>query len=199
MTSRVLVVDDVAANVRLLESRLQAEYFDVRTALSGTEALEIAERERVDLVLLDVMMPDMTGFEVCAKLKADPRTAHVPVVMVTSLDQAEDRVKGLECGADDFLSKPVSDIALVTRVKSLVRLKMVTDELELRAAALESVGLSSASVFADSSRSPGASSSSTIGRTRPAPSGRRCRGRSRSRSRASRPKPSRRRGAAPST
>jgi two-component system, cell cycle response regulator len=155
VTSRVLVVDDVAANVRLLESRLQAEYFDVRTALSGTEALEIAERERVDLVLLDVMMPDMTGFEVCAKLKADPRTAHVPVVMVTSLDQAEDRVKGLECGADDFLSKPVSDIALVTRVKSLVRLKMVTDELELRAAALESVGLSSASVFADSSEITG--------------------------------------------
>ncbi len=149
MTSRVLVVDDIAANVRLLESRLQAEYFDVRTAMSGREALEIADQERVDLVLLDVMMPDMSGFEVCAALKANPRTAHVPVVMVTSLDQAEDRVKGLESGADDFLTKPVSDVALVTRVKSLVRLKMVTDELELRAATLQSVGLNAPAVFAD--------------------------------------------------
>ncbi len=120
MTSRVLVVDDIAANVRLLESRLQAEYFDVRTALSGAEALDVAEKERVDLVLLDVMMPDMTGFEVCAALKANPRTAHVPVIMVTSLDNAEDRVKGLECGADDFLTKPVSHVALLTRVKSLL-------------------------------------------------------------------------------
>ncbi len=147
MTSRVLVVDDIAANVRLLESRLQAEYFDVRTALSGRQALELAEHERVDLVLLDVMMPDMTGFDVCAALKANPRTAHVPVIMVTSLDNSEDRVKGLECGADDFLTKPVSHVALLTRVKNLLRLKMVTDELELRAAALESVGLSSASIF----------------------------------------------------
>ncbi len=144
MTSRVLVVDDIAANVRLLELRLQAEYFDVRTALSGREALDLAERERVDLVLLDVMMPDMTGFEVCAALKTNPRTAHVPVIMVTSLDNAEDRVKGLECGADDFLTKPVSHVAMLTRVKSLLRLKMITDELELRAEALESVGLNAA-------------------------------------------------------
>jgi two-component system cell cycle response regulator len=149
VTSRVLVVDDVPANVRLLESRLQAEYFDVRTALCGRDALDIAEKERVDLVLLDVVMPDMTGFEVCAALKANPRTAHIPVIMVTSLDNSEDRVKGLECGADDFLTKPVSHVAMLTRVKSLLRLKMVTDELELRAAALESVGLSSASIFAD--------------------------------------------------
>ncbi len=149
MTSRVLVVDDIAANVRLLESRLQAEYFDVRTALSGREALDVAERERVDLVLLDVMMPDMTGFDVCAQLKANPRTAHVPVVMVTSLDNSEDRVKGLECGADDFLTKPVGHVALLTRVKNLLRLKMVTDELELRAEALESVGLSATAILAD--------------------------------------------------
>jgi two-component system cell cycle response regulator len=148
VTARILVVDDVAANARLLEARLQAEYFDVRTAFSGRDALQLALSERMDLVLLDVMMPDMTGFEVCAALKADPRTAHVPVIMVTSLDQAEDRVKGLDCGADDFLTKPVSDVALVTRVKSLVRLKMVTDELALRAAALQSVGGASAEVFA---------------------------------------------------
>ena len=148
MTARILVVDDVAANVRLLEARLQAEYFDVRTAMSGRAALDLALSERPDLVLLDVMMPDMTGFDVCSALKADARTAHVPVIMVTSLDEAEYRVKGLECGADDFLTKPVSDIALVTRVKSLVRLKMVTDELALRADALQSVGCNSAEIFA---------------------------------------------------
>jgi two-component system cell cycle response regulator len=150
VTARILIVDDVPANVRLLEARLQAEYFDVRTATSGRDALETALRERVDLVLLDVMMPDMSGFEVCAALKADPRTAHVPVIMVTALDQAGDRVKGLECGADDFLTKPVSDVALVTRVKSLVRLKMVTDELALRAAAMQSIGFNSAQIFAES-------------------------------------------------
>jgi two-component system cell cycle response regulator len=147
VTARILVVDDVPANVRLLEARLQAEYFEVRTALNGRQALEAALRERVDLVLLDVMMPDMSGFDVCAALKADPRTAHVPVVMVTALDQVEDRVRGLECGADDFLTKPVSEIALVTRVKSLVRLKTVTDELSLRAAAMQSVGINSTAAF----------------------------------------------------
>ena len=144
MTSRVLVVDDIPANVRLLESKLQAEYLDVRTAANGREALDVLARERIDLVLLDVMMPDMTGFEVCAALKSNARTAHVPVIIVTSLDQIEDRVKGLESGADDFLTKPVGDVALVARVKSLLRLKMVTDELELRATAMQSVGLNAA-------------------------------------------------------
>jgi two-component system cell cycle response regulator len=141
VTARILVVDDIDSNVRLLEARLQAEYFDVRTASSGRAAIEATRNDRVDLVLLDVMMPDMTGFEVCSRLKADPRTANIPVIMVTSLDQAEHRVRGLECGADDFLTKPVSDTALVTRVKSLVRLKAVTDELELRAATMKAVGI----------------------------------------------------------
>jgi two-component system cell cycle response regulator len=150
VTARILVVDDIPANVRYLEARLQAEYFEVRTALNGRAALELADKERVDLVLLDVMMPDMTGFEVCAALKASARTAHIPVIMVTSLDQAEDRVKGLESGADDFLTKPVSDTSLVARVKSLVRLKMVTDELQLRAAAMQSVGVNPADIFTDS-------------------------------------------------
>jgi len=147
VTARILIVDDIEANIRLLEARLQAEYFDVRSATSGRAALDVAVAERVDLVLLDVMMPDMTGFEVCAALKADARTAHVPVVMVTSLDEPEDRVRGLDCGADDFLTKPVSDVALITRVKSLVRLKMVADELSLRSAALQSVGFNSADLF----------------------------------------------------
>jgi two-component system cell cycle response regulator len=147
VTARILVVDDVAANVRLLEARLKAEYFEVVTAMNGRQALEVALRERVDLVILDVMMPDMSGFEVCRALKADPRLAHVPVIMVTALDGVADRVEGLESGADDFLTKPVGDVALVTRAKSLIRLKMITDELTLRAAAMQSVGVDSAEIF----------------------------------------------------
>lgn len=133
MTARILVVDDIDANVRLLEARLMAEYFQVLTASNGRDALEICANGQCDIVLLDVMMPEMDGFEVCRRLKQDPKTMHIPVVMVTALDQAEDRIQGLEAGADDFLTKPVNDLALITRVKSLVRLKMVTDELRLRA------------------------------------------------------------------
>jgi len=134
MTARILVVDDIEANVRLLEARLMAEYFQVLTASNGRDALEICANGQCDIVLLDVMMPEMDGFEVCRRLKANPRTMHIPVVMITALDQAEDRVTGLDAGADDFLTKPVNDLALITRVRSLVRLKMVTDELRLRAA-----------------------------------------------------------------
>jgi two-component system cell cycle response regulator len=141
MTARVLVVDDVPANVKLMEARLSAEYFDVVTALSGQEALALCERAECDIVLLDVMMPDMDGFEVCRRLKANPSTHHLPVIMVTALDQASDRVKGLEAGADDFLTKPVSDIALVARVRSLVRLKMMTDELRMRAVTSREIGI----------------------------------------------------------
>jgi two-component system cell cycle response regulator len=133
MTARVLVVDDVPANVKLMEARLSAEYFDVTTASSGPQALALCERAECDIVLLDVMMPDMDGFEVCRKLKSNPATHHIPVIMVTALDQPSDRVRGLEAGADDFLTKPVTDVALVSRVRSLARLKMMTDELRLRA------------------------------------------------------------------
>jgi two-component system cell cycle response regulator len=141
MTARVLVVDDVLANVKLLEARLTAEYFDVITAMSGPEALDVCARTQCDIVLLDVMMPGMDGFEVCRRLKGDPATQHIPVVMVTALDQPSDRVKGLEAGADDFLTKPVSDIALLARVKSLARLKLMTDELRLRAATTREIGI----------------------------------------------------------
>ena len=141
MTARVLVVDDVPANVKLMEARLSAEYFDVITALSGQEALAVCERAECDIVLLDVMMPDMDGFEVCRRLKANPSTHHLPVIIVTALDQTSDRVKGLEAGADDFLTKPVSDIALVARVRSLVRLKMMTDELRMRALTSREIGI----------------------------------------------------------
>jgi two-component system cell cycle response regulator len=141
MTARVLVVDDVPANAKLLEARLTAEYFDVVTATSGPEALAICERAQCDIVLLDVMMPEMDGFEVCRRLKAGPATHHIPVVMVTALDQPSDRVRGLEAGADDFLTKPVSDIALIARVRSLTRLKLVTDELRMRALTSKEIGI----------------------------------------------------------
>lgn len=140
MTARVLVVDDMLPNVKLLETKLSAEYFDVVTAMSGPDALGICEQGLCDIVLLDVMMPGMDGFEVCRRIKMAPTTAHIPVVMVTALDQASDRLKGLEAGADDFLTKPVDDMALFTRVRSLVRLKSVTDELRMRAAASRDYG-----------------------------------------------------------
>ncbi len=143
MTARVLVVDDVPANVKLLEARLSAEYFDVTTASNGIEALALCERAECDIILLDVMMPELDGFEVCRKLKSNPLTHHIPVVMVTALDQPSDRVRGLEAGADDFLTKPVTDIALISRVRSLARLKMVTDELRMRAVTSKEIGLQS--------------------------------------------------------
>ncbi|MCW5723867.1 MAG: PleD family two-component system response regulator [Maricaulaceae bacterium] len=132
MSARILVVDDQEPNVRLLEAKLKAEYFETLTATSGIEAIEIASAEQPDVILLDVMMPGMDGYEACRRLKADKRTRHIPVVMVTALDQREDRIKGLECGADDFLTKPVDDIALFARVRSLLRLKVVLDELRVR-------------------------------------------------------------------
>ena len=141
MSARVLVVDDVATNVKLLEAKLSAEYFDVMTAMNGHDALAICERAECDMVLLDVMMPDMDGFEVCRRLKSNPKTHHIPVVMVTALDQASDRVRGLEAGADDFLTKPVGEVALVSRVRSLARLKMLTDELRMRAVTSREIGI----------------------------------------------------------
>lgn len=129
MTARILVVDDIPPNVKLLEARLSAEYFDVLTASSGPEALAICQDGACDIVLLDVMMPGMDGFEVCRRLKTNPATSHLPVVMVTALDQPADRLRGLEAGADDFLTKPIDEVALIARVRSLARLKVVIDEL----------------------------------------------------------------------
>src|ERR1700754_3449664 len=143
MSARILVVDDVPANVKLLEARLSAEYFDVMTAANGRQALDIATRAECDIILLDVMMPDMDGFEVCRRLKSNPATHQIPVVMVTALDQPSDRVKGPQAGADDFLTKPVSDVALIARVRSLTRLKMLTDELRMRAVTSRDIGIES--------------------------------------------------------
>jgi two-component system cell cycle response regulator len=141
MSARILVVDDIISNVKLLEAKLSAEYFDVVTALNGPDALAMCERGEADIVLLDVMMPGMDGFEVCRRLKNGAATAHIPVVMVTALDQPSDRLKGLDAGADDFLTKPLDDTALFARVRSLARLKSVTDELRNRALASRRLGI----------------------------------------------------------
>jgi two-component system cell cycle response regulator len=132
VTAKILVVDDVEANVRLLEAKLTAEYYDVIRAFDGHTALAIAAAEQPDIILLDVMMPGLDGFEVCRRLKDDPATRHIPVVLVTALDGRQDRVGGLDAGADEFLTKPVEDIFLFARVRALTRLKFVIDELRKR-------------------------------------------------------------------
>jgi two-component system cell cycle response regulator len=147
MTARVLVVDDMPVNVRLLEAKLSAEYFHVLTATSGAEALEKIRSEVPDIVLLDVMMPGMDGFEVCRRMKKDPACAHIPVVMVTALDQPADRLAGLHAGADDFLTKPVDDVSMFARVRSLVRMKSMFEELRMREETRQSLGLSDAGEF----------------------------------------------------
>ena len=141
MTARILIVDDVAANVRLLEARLAAEYYQVATAQDGHDALHLARTWQPDLILLDVMMPDMDGFETCRELKRDAATRHIPVVMVTTLDQNEERVRGLEAGADDFLTKPVDFVTLLARTRSLVRLKRLLDEWRVRGETAHALGL----------------------------------------------------------
>src|SRR5579875_2241853 len=141
MSARILVVDDIEANVRLLEAKLTAEYYDVSVAHDGVGALQAAAEQRPDIILLDVMMPGLDGFEVCRRLKADPATRHIPVVLVTALDGRQDRLTGLKAGADDFLTKPIDDLALFARVRSLTRLKLVIDELRQREASGRRIGV----------------------------------------------------------
>jgi adenylate cyclase len=136
VSARILVVDDLPQNVKLLADLLGAKGYAVSTASSGPEALLKVEAERPDLVLLDVMMPEMSGYEVCRKIRENPATGILPVVMVTSLDPGQERIRGLEAGADDFLTKPVNQAELLARVRSLVRVKQLYDTVETQAAAL---------------------------------------------------------------
>jgi two-component system, cell cycle response regulator len=142
LSARVLVVDDLEPNRRLLEAKLGAEYYEVVTARRGEEAVQKARRGRIDIVLLDVMMPGgMDGFETCRRLKSEPETRHIPVVLVTTLDDRESRIKGLEAGAEDFLTKPIDDVQLIARVKNLVGLKVAIDELRAREASGVKLGV----------------------------------------------------------
>jgi two-component system cell cycle response regulator len=143
MTARILIVDDVPANARLLEARLAADYYQVASAHDGSQALARAAEWQPDLILLDVMMPGMDGYECCRRLKAEERTQHIPVVMVTSLGEPGERLRGLETGADDFLTKPIEFDTLMVRVRSLIRLKRLLDEWRVRGETARALGLGS--------------------------------------------------------
>ncbi|MBM7867175.1 SpoIIE family protein phosphatase [Heliobacterium gestii] len=129
-SAQILVVDDVVTNVELMRLQLTRAGYQVLTAFNGEQALESIKRTLPDLILLDVMMPGMNGFEVCGKLKEDPHTQLIPVVLVTALHEVEDRIKGIEAGADDFISKPFNRVELLTRVKSLLRIRKLYRQLE---------------------------------------------------------------------
>ena len=133
---KILVVDDTPRNVKLLADVLAVRGYAVVTAESGAEALEKVEAERPDLVLLDVVMPGMSGYEVCRKIRENPATGVLPVVMVTALDPNQERVKGIEAGADDFLTKPINQAELLARIRSLLRVKEYHDTVQAQAAQL---------------------------------------------------------------
>ena len=138
-TPVILVVDDNRENLELLEAYL--EDIECRTipAYDGPEALDIVKSDKPDLILLDIMMPKMSGFQVCRKVKNDPATAHIPIIMVTALNEYGDMQRGVDCGTDDFVSKPVNKIELLTRVKTMLKLKHITDKLERTLAYLAEV------------------------------------------------------------
>ena len=151
MTSEhILVVDDVAKNVRLLADVLGARGYRTSTAASGAEALACIAADRPDLVLLDVMMPGMNGYDVCRAIRADPACAVLPVVLVTALDPEQERIKGLEAGADDFLSKPIHQAELMARVRSLLRVKTLYDEVQRQRAELQAWNITLEQRVADS-------------------------------------------------
>jgi two-component system cell cycle response regulator len=141
MTGRILIVDDRVANLGVLEAKLVSEYFDVTTATSGQKALDLVHQQPPDIILLDVMMPDMDGYQVCEILKKNPKTAHIPVIMVTALGDIKDRIRGLQAGADEFLTKPVHDLQLFSRVRSLIRLKVLMDSLKVQRMASSGLGI----------------------------------------------------------
>ena len=144
MPGRILIVDDVATNRLVLSAKLAASYYDVLEAGDGETALALAAREQPDLILLDVLMPGIDGFETCRRLKESPATLHIPVILLTALDGQADRLRGLEAGADDFLTKPCDDMALAVRVSSLIRMKLMVDELRLRHETSRLLGLEGA-------------------------------------------------------
>lgn len=141
MSGRILVVDDIATNRLILQAKLSSAYFEVLLAENGEQALDIAIAELPDMVLLDVQMPGIDGYEVCSRLKQDIRTAHIPIVMITAANEQSERVRGFEAGADDFLNKPINDMTLFTRVRNLLRVKIMFDELKMRESTTQELGL----------------------------------------------------------
>jgi len=129
-SSRILVVDDVPVNIQLLVTYLAAEGYDVVSAKDGHDAMKVVKEHQPDLILLDVMMPKMNGFKVCEAIKSDDATKFIPVILVTALNELEDKVKGMDSGADDFLAKPFNKLELLVRVRSLLRIKHLHDELQ---------------------------------------------------------------------
>jgi len=141
MTAQVLIVDDIEANAQILSIVAQDQYYAVLTARNGIEAIACAQNWQPDVIILDVMMPELDGYETCRRLKADERTMHIPVVMVTALDGAAEKLRGLECGADDFLTRPIDTETFLARVKGLVRLKQLFDEWRARHETTRALGL----------------------------------------------------------
>ncbi len=147
MTARILIVDDTPTHSRLIEARLAAEYYQIATAQDGMEAVRLAQAWQPDLILLDAMMPLLDGYAACHRLRGDPVTQHIPIVMISALQGAEARLRGLEAGADDFLYKPVDPTTLLVRMRSLVRIKRQLDELRARGEAARTLGLAAESLL----------------------------------------------------
>jgi two-component system cell cycle response regulator len=151
MSARVLIVDDIDANRKLLHVKLSNEYFHVISACDGVEAIEKAIAEEPDVILMDIMMPRLDGVDATRELKRDPRTEHIPIVLVTALNERSDRLRGLGAGADDFLTKPVNDLLLLSRVRALTKFKLVADELRKREASGRRIGVIDAAAAGRSS------------------------------------------------
>ncbi|MBN2210612.1 MAG: response regulator [Sedimentisphaerales bacterium] len=138
-TSTILVVDDNTQNAELMQAYLESLDVEVRIAVDGVDAMEQIKVSPPDIILLDIMMPRMSGFEVCRRVKNDPATRDIPVVIVTALNELADIERGVDCGADDFLSKPINKLELITRVKSLLRVRHLKSELERTLSYLEEI------------------------------------------------------------
>lgn len=138
---KILVVDDDPRSLKLLEANLLGEDYIILKATSGGQALKIVQKEQPDLVILDIMMPGMDGYEVCKKIKEDESTRFIPVVMITALTGDEDKIKGIEAGANDFIHKPFNRLVLLARVRSLLQVKFLTDELESAESVIYSLAL----------------------------------------------------------
>jgi len=135
--AKILIVDDIPVNIQLQKTYLASEGYEVVEAYDGVEALAKVESEAPDLILLDVMMPKMNGFEVCQKLKSSEKTWFIPVIIVTALNELQDKIRGIDSGADDFITKPFNKLELLARVRSLLRIKLLHEELEEKKRELE--------------------------------------------------------------